>query len=383
MTVADKFKEMTSSPNGQKATGLYKKAETGLWKVLDPIGKMSNNLAGKMGAEAFWPSELSEGELDKAARILRTFTITGAQADDDPHALSSGGVIGGAPKTEAEVKQSKDKYESRKTQKVIKKIPAKALQDCYGVAIFTCFRTGFGFSGAGGSGVVIAKLPDGSWGPPSGILIHTLGWGFLIGLDIYDVVLVLRKPKALKAFENPKISIGGELSIAAGPVGNGAVLDSGIDASPCWSYTKSKGAYAGVQLDGTIILKRDDANARFYGRKVSVTDIFEGKVIVPSAATPLLQTLYAAEGRPEVMGTQHIPEGLAPGDVVITPEEAKEMEARSNHDGSHTTQPASFSQQSLADQSGTHTARASAHRVPPPPPPAYEKSTASAYPPEK
>lgn len=100
---------------------------------------------------------------------------------------------------------------------------------------------GIGWSGAGGSGVVLAKLPDGSWGPPSGILIHTLGWGLLIGLDIYDVVLIIRSPKTLKAFENPKIALGGELSVTAGPVGNGATIDSGIEAAPCWSYTKSKG----------------------------------------------------------------------------------------------------------------------------------------------
>lgn len=57
----------------------------------------------------------------------------------------------------------------------------------------------------------------------------------------YDVVLLLRKPEALRAFEHPKVSIGGELSVAAGPVGNGAMLDTGIEAAPCWSYTKSKG----------------------------------------------------------------------------------------------------------------------------------------------
>jgi hypothetical protein len=184
MTVGDKLKQLTASPNAQKAGDYWKKAETGVWRVLDPIGKASNRLAGKMGAEGFWPSELGEGEITKAARILRTFTMVGAKADDDAAALSSGGDVSGVPSTQAEVQANSDKYDSRKTQKVIKKIPAKALQDCHGVAIFTCFRTGFVWSGAGGSGVVVPKLPDGSWGSPSGILIHTLGWGFLIGLDI-------------------------------------------------------------------------------------------------------------------------------------------------------------------------------------------------------
>lgn len=324
MTLSDKWKQLTADPRAQKAGDFYKKAETGVWKVLEPIGKGANKLAGRVGAESFWPTELAEGEIDKAARILRTFTLDGVQADDDADAEQHGGV---SDSLGAQTQEEKDKYASRKTQKVIRKIPAKALQGASGIAIMTCFRTGFGFSGAGGSGVVMARLPDGSWGPPSGILIHTLGWGLTIGLDIYDVVLILRKPQALKAFEHPKVSIGAELSVAAGPVGNGAMLDSGIEAAPCWSYTKSKGAYAGIQLDGTIVLKRDDANARFYGQQASVSDILAGKVKAPDAVKPLWQTLYAAEGRTDVMGTDHIPQGLAPGEIGISDEEAKELEA--------------------------------------------------------
>ncbi|PWN21780.1 DUF500-domain-containing protein, partial [Microstroma glucosiphilum] len=275
----------------------------------DPIGRASNKIAGRLGAEAFWPTELADGEIDKAARILRTFSIEGARADEGARAEASGGVAqtpGGDPN------------QHRKTQKVVRKIPEKAIQGACGIAIFTCFRTGFGWSGAGGSGVVMARLPDGSWGPPSGLLVHTLGWGLLVGLDIYDVVLVIRKPETLKAFTHPKVSVGGELSVAAGPVGNGAMIDSGLEAKPVWSYSKSKGVYAGLQLDGTIILKRDDANARFYGQKVTVADIFQGKVRAPPAAKPLMQTLYAAEGRPDFLGTDAIPQGLTPGDIPVS-----------------------------------------------------------------
>lgn len=59
-----------------------------------------------------------------------------------------------------------------------------ALATAENISAFFDVRTGFGLSGSSGSGVVLAKLPDGSWGPPSGILVHTIGWGFLIGLDI-------------------------------------------------------------------------------------------------------------------------------------------------------------------------------------------------------
>lgn len=68
------------------------------------------------------------------------------------------------------------------------------------------------------------------------------------------MVLILRKPQALKAFEHPKISIGGELSVAAGPVGNGAVFDSGLEAAPCWSYTKSKGEHPTTAVEELLLI---------------------------------------------------------------------------------------------------------------------------------
>ncbi|KAF8315716.1 hypothetical protein DL93DRAFT_2078979 [Clavulina sp. PMI_390] len=127
---------------------------------------------------------------------------------------------------------------------------AQLIRNAQGLAIFTAFRTGLGFSGAGGSGVVLSRDSEGNWGPPSGLLIHTIGFGFLAGADVYDVVLILRTRKAVKAFSNPKVSLGAEVSVAAGPLGAGAVLDSGIEASPVLSYVKSKGLYGGAQVDG-------------------------------------------------------------------------------------------------------------------------------------
>lgn len=136
--MGDKWKNLSSGPQAQKAGGYLKKAETGLWKALDPVGRASNKLANRAGAESFWPTELADGEIEKAARILKTFSIVGAKADDDPRADAKGGVVGDGAEEAAQ--SSKDKYEARKTQKVIRKIPAKALQGACGVAIFTCFR---------------------------------------------------------------------------------------------------------------------------------------------------------------------------------------------------------------------------------------------------
>lgn len=111
-------------------------------------------------------------------------------------------------------------------QRVLKKIPEKVIQNAVGLAIFTTMRTGLWVSGAGGSGILIARKEDGEWSPPSGILLHTAGLGFLVGVDIYDCVVVINNRKALDAFTKIRATLGGEISAVAGPVGVGGVLEN-------------------------------------------------------------------------------------------------------------------------------------------------------------
>lgn len=161
-------------------------------------------------------------------------------------------------------------------------------------------RTGLWVSGAGGSGVLIARKEDGSWSPPSGLLVHTLGVGFMAGIDIYDCVIVINSRKALEAFSKLRVSLGGELSVVAGPVGAGGILESEVtkDRKPVWSYVKSRGLYGGLQIDGTIIVERNDENARFYGERMPVGQILAGNVRhVPAETRMLMEVVKAAEGR--------------------------------------------------------------------------------------
>ena len=92
----------------------------------------------------------------------------------------------------------------------------------------------------------------------------------------------------------------------------------------------------GLQLDGSVILKRDDANARFYGGSYSVRDILQGRAMANAAAVrPLLATLYAAEGRPQIMGTQYVPQGPAPGDTMITDQEKAALQQQAQAQEQH------------------------------------------------
>lgn len=264
------------------------------WALTDKyIGEPSNKLVGKWGMESFWPTD-TDKELDKAARILRVFTLDG-----------------GVPTTESfDNVNVQDSHASKKHQKIVKHIPREVIAEARGIAIFTVFRTGFHWSAASGSGVVVSRLPDGSWSAPSGILIHTLGIGFMVGIDIYDVVLVLNTDEAVQQFAHPRVKLGGEVSVAAGPVGEGRQKD--VSKAGSWSYTKSKGFYAGVQLDGTAIIERNDENARFYGQKLKAEQILAGQVRPPPQGEGLYQVLAAAEGRETRRDA--IPTGMGPSE---------------------------------------------------------------------
>ncbi|KDN46101.1 DUF500-domain-containing protein [Tilletiaria anomala UBC 951] len=300
-----------------------KKAETASWRGLAPVGNWANKQSRRVGGSEFWPVGLDK-ECEKAGNILRSFALDSASM-----ILPEGGKKSSSDDASATNKRK------QKNERATRQVPAAVLHQARGVAIFTVFRTGFGFSGAGGSGVVVSRLPNGSWSGPSGLLIHTAGVGYTIGLDVYDVVLVLRTEDAVKAFAHPRVSVGADFAITAGPIGSAAQLDVGVTdkSKPVFSYVKSKGMYAGVAIEGTIILKRDDENRRFYNADVSATQILSGDGRTfppPTGARPLLATLYSAEGKIEVMGTTDIPSGKTTDDLRDFDEDQKLLTANTS-----------------------------------------------------
>jgi lipid-binding SYLF domain-containing protein len=267
-------------------------------------GKPINKLTNKLGSEAFWPSTLEE-ECNKCARILKSFT---ARKDDGEHVTST--PIQTAPSNPSATGPAKQ-------SKAVVKIPPKVLQSAKGLAIFTTFRTGLHISGAGGSGIVMSRLPNGDWSPPSAFLVHTLGYGLMAGADIYDCVCVLNTVDAVVAFTHPRLSLGGEIAVVAGPIGAGGSVEGAVGKGmkPVYSYMKSRGLYGGLQADGTVILQRPDANAAFYGRKVAVKQILNGEVQWPPASVQLREVARDAEGKSaDETVVQSIP-SQTPGDL--------------------------------------------------------------------
>ncbi|KZT09228.1 DUF500-domain-containing protein [Laetiporus sulphureus 93-53] len=203
------------------------------------------------------------GEADKAAKILASFL---ANPDLPESALNS--------------------------------IPKAVLQQARGLAIFSVLKAGFVFSGKAGSGLVIARLPDGSWSAPSCIATGGVGWGLQIGADITDFVIVLNSEDAVRAFSmGGNVTIGGNISAAAGPVGTGAAVQATVaHPAPMFAYSKSKGLFAGISLEGAVLVERKDANRDFYGSSIPASDILSGRVPPPEVASKLYEVIEAAEG---------------------------------------------------------------------------------------
>ena len=171
-----------------------------------------------------------------------------------------------------------------------KSIPAAVMRDAKGLAILTVTKGGFIFSGKGGSGLVIARVGNG-WSGPSAIGTGGVGFGFQAGVEVSELVIVLNTPEAVNAFaKGGNVTLGAGMSIAAGPVGRTAEGSVALQAV-MYTYSRSQGAFAGVSLEGTVIATRDDANAEFYGKQVTATDILSGKVTPPKGAEPLLKVL--------------------------------------------------------------------------------------------
>jgi lipid-binding SYLF domain-containing protein len=135
--------------------------------------------------------------------------------------------------------------------------------------------------GTGGSGVVVARLADGSWSPPSAFSVRSGGIGVVLGVDVYDCVCVLNTQEAVDAYMKSETSLGAGATIAAGPIGGTSDISS-KEVKPVWTYTKSRGLYGGLTVDGTILSEKSDINTKSYGKGATAAQILKGEVEWPS-----------------------------------------------------------------------------------------------------
>jgi lipid-binding SYLF domain-containing protein len=156
-------------------------------------------------------------------------------------------------------------------------IPSQIISDARGLAIIRVLKIGLGVSGKGGQGVVVARTPHG-WSAPSFIGLGGAGWGLQAGAEMSDLIFVLNNDAAVRAFSRDgNVKLGADVSAAAGPVGRdlqGAVTTT----AAVYAYSRSRGLFAGVSVEGAIIATQKTANARYYGRVLSARSILSGTV---------------------------------------------------------------------------------------------------------
>ena len=163
------------------------------------------------------------------------------------------------------------------------------------MAILTVIKVGFLGSGRFGSGIIVARLSDGTWSAPSAMATGGAGFGGQIGFELTDFVFILNDAAAVKTFSQAgSLTLGANVSIAAGPIGRnaeaaGAASTKGV--AGVFAYSKTKGLFAGVSLEGSILVERKDANEKLYNSRITASQLLGGGVRPPPAAEPLMRVL--------------------------------------------------------------------------------------------
>ncbi|MFH1790876.1 MAG: lipid-binding SYLF domain-containing protein [Candidatus Omnitrophota bacterium] len=176
-----------------------------------------------------------------------------------------------------------------------KGIPKNLLEKCSAIAIFpTTLKGGFIWGGRYGQGVVLAKdKATGQWSPPAFFTIGEVSWGLQIGGQAIDLVLVIMGDNALKGLLKDNFTLGGDASVAAGPIGRDTSADTDLLLKGgIFSYSRAKGLFAGATLKGAVMTPNNVANRTYYGDDVSAKDILVGaKVQAPANAQQLVDAL--------------------------------------------------------------------------------------------
>ena len=160
-----------------------------------------------------------------------------------------------------------------------KAIPRELLNGAYAVAVVPdVVKAGFIIGGRRGSGLLSVKT-DGVWSNPSFIAITGGSIGFQAGVQSSDIVLVFSSQRGVDSIVHGKFTLGADASVAAGPVGrNASAATDGALKAEIYSYSRARGLFAGVALDGSVISIDNKSNQRVYGRGVTPRRILENGV---------------------------------------------------------------------------------------------------------
>jgi len=179
-------------------------------------------------------------------------------------------------------------------------IPQSVLDkaDCV-VILPSVLKFAIGIGGSYGRGVMTCRGGStfhGKWGPPTMMALEGGSAGLQLGGNATDFILLLMSPRSAKSVLSSKVKLGADASAAAGPVGRAASAETDVTLrAEILSYSRSRGLFAGVSLEGSTLRPDNGANKNLYGKEVKASDIvFKNAVPVPDSAKALLATLQTA-----------------------------------------------------------------------------------------
>ena len=158
-------------------------------------------------------------------------------------------------------------------------IPSNLLQEAHAIAVIpNVIKASFVVGGRRGRGLIAVRSKDGTWSHPSFITLTGGSFGFQAGVQSADVILVFRSKRGVDSIVNGKFTLGADASVAAGPVGRSAQAstDEQLKAE-IFSYSRARGLFAGVSLDGTRLGIDNKSNQATYGNGNTARAIFEGR----------------------------------------------------------------------------------------------------------
>jgi len=179
-------------------------------------------------------------------------------------------------------------------------IPQDLLDKAACVVVFpSVLKAAFIVGGSYGRGAMSCRRGEdfrGSWGAPTMMALEGGSFGFQIGGEATDFVLLVMNERGASGILTSKVKLGGDASAAAGPVGRNASAETDVSMqAEILSYSRARGLFAGVSLQGSTLRPDNDANKNLYGKKLDAKEIvLEGAVPAPPSATKLLSTLDKA-----------------------------------------------------------------------------------------
>ena len=182
-----------------------------------------------------------------------------------------------------------------------KAIPDKVMNEAKCVAVIpSMVKVAIGFGGNHGKGVATCRTENGKWSAPAPITITGGSWGLQLGGQAVDLVMIVTNDQGMQHLLSSKFKLGADASAAAGPVGRDAAADTDWKMkAEVLTYSRARGLFAGIDLNGSAITQDKDETRVLYGKFVPFEEILSGKVEPPNMTESFLAAVkkYAGEAK--------------------------------------------------------------------------------------